>query len=443
MMARVLVLLIYNLLQPLVLLLMAPGALRKMKARGGKPGDLRQRFGHFTKEQLSALGTLRQRGQVWWIHAVSVGEVGIAKKLAEELFAQRPDLSVVLTTTTPTAHQLAMELATAHPGKVAILYSALDGWFTVRRFLKAISPVKLVLVEAEVWPNLVFAAKRRGVSVALINARLSPRSEARYIKFKAFVQPVFCQLDCVCVQEPEDVERWRAIGFELDHISHTGSVKFDMRGQPEPVAKVAAFRGLTSRIGWPSDAPVLLAASTHDGEEAELAKLTVRLRSRVPALRLIIVPRHVERSDKVEADIKSAGLSVTRRSTLNAETTDAPPADALLVDTTGELRAWQYLASVVVVGKSFLAKGGQNPAEAVMAGKPVVFGPHMENFEALVKLLLARQGAVQISDFAEAETTVERLLNDPSAAQRLALNGQQALQAHAGSTQRTVERLLK
>jgi 3-deoxy-D-manno-octulosonic-acid transferase len=439
----VLVLLIYNLLQPLVLLLMAPGALRKMKARGGKPGDLGQRFGHFTKEQLSALGTLRQRGQVWWIHAVSVGEVGIAKKLAEELFVQRPDLGIVLTTTTPTAHQLAMELATAHPGKVVILYSALDGWFTVRRFLKAISPVKLVLVEAEVWPNLVFAAKRRGVSVALINARLSPRSEARYIKFKAFVQPVFCQLDCVCVQEPEDVERWRAIGFELDHISHTGSVKFDMRGQPEPVAKVAAFRDLTSRIGWPSDAPVLLAASTHDGEEAELAKLTVRLRSRVPALRLIIVPRHVERSDKVEADIKSAGLSVTRRSTLNAETTDAPPADALLVDTTGELRAWQYLASVVVVGKSFLAKGGQNPAEAVMAGKPVVFGPHMENFEALVKLLLARQGAVQVSDFAEAETTVERLLNDPSAAQRLALNGQQALQAHAGSTQRTVERLLK
>jgi 3-deoxy-D-manno-octulosonic-acid transferase len=443
MMARVLVLLIYNLLQPLVLLLMAPGALRKMKARGGKPGDLGQRFGHFTKEQLSALGTLRQRGQVWWIHAVSVGEVGIAKKLVEELFVQRPDLGIVLTTTTPTAHQLAMELATAHPDKAVILYSALDGWFTVRRFLKAISPVKLVLVEAEVWPNLVFAAKRRGVSVALINARLSPRSEARYIKFKAFVQPVFCQLDCVCVQEPEDVERWRAIGFELDHISHTGSVKFDMRGQPEPVAKVAAFRGLTSRIGWSSDAPVLLAASTHDGEEAELAKLTVRLRSRVPALRLIIVPRHVERSDKVEADIKSAGLSVTRRSTLNAEATDAPPADALLVDTTGELRAWQYLASVVVVGKSFLAKGGQNPAEAVMAGKPVVFGPHMENFEALVKLLLSRQGAVQVSDFAEAETTVERLLNDPSAAQRLALNGQQALQAHAGSTQRTVERLLK
>ena len=442
-MARVLVLLIYNLLQPLVLLLMAPGALRKMKARGGKPGDLGQRFGHFTKEQLSALGTLRQRGQVWWIHAVSVGEVGIAKKLVEELFVQRPDLGIVLTTTTPTAHQLAMELATAHPDKAVILYSALDGWFTVRRFLKAISPVKLVLVEAEVWPNLVFAAKRRGVSVALINARLSPRSEARYIKFKAFVQPVFCQLDCVCVQEPEDVERWRAIGFELDHISHTGSVKFDMRGQPEPVAKVAAFRGLTSRIGWSSDAPVLLAASTHDGEEAELAKLTVRLRSRVPALRLIIVPRHVERSDKVEADIKSAGLSVTRRSTLNAEATDAPPADALLVDTTGELRAWQYLASVVVVGKSFLAKGGQNPAEAVMAGKPVVFGPHMENFEALVKLLLSRQGAVQVSDFAEAETTVERLLNDPSAAQRLALNGQQALQAHAGSTQRTVERLLK
>lgn len=442
-MARVLVLLIYNLLQPLVLLLMAPGALRKMKARGGKTQDLGQRFGFFNEQQLSELRALHQRGGVWWIHAVSVGEVGIARKLVEELFVQRTDLGVVLTTTTPTGHQLATELAVAHPGKVAILYSALDGWFTVRRFLRAISPVKLVLVEAEVWPNLVFAARRRGVGLGLINARLSPRSESRYLKFKTFVQPIFSQLDCVCVQEPEDVERWRAIGFEPDHISHTGSVKFDMKGQPEPVAKVAAFRELIAHIGWPLDAPILLAASTHNGEEAELAQVTVKLRSTIPALRLIIVPRHVERADKVEADIQAAGLSVTRRSTLSDPSVRMPATDALLVDTTGELGAWQYLATVVVVGKSFLAKGGQNPAEAAMAGKPVVFGPHMENFEALVKLLLARHGAVQVKDFSEAETAIARLINAPSAAQSLALNGQQALQAHAGSTQRTVERLLK
>ena len=191
------------------------------------------------------------------------------------------------------------------------------------------------------------------------------------------------------------------------------------------------------------DAPILLAASTHNGEEAELAQVTVKLRSTIPALRLIIVPRHVERADKVEADIQAAGLSVTRRSTLSDPSVRMPATDALLVDTTGELGAWQYLATVVVVGKSFLAKGGQNPAEAAMAGKPVVFGPHMENFEALVKLLLARHGAVQVNDFSEAETAIARLINDPSAAQSLALNGQQALQAHAGSTQRTVERLLK
>ena len=422
---------------------MAPAALRKMKARGGRSSDLWQRFGFFDKAQLTELTALQKRGPVWWVHAVSVGEVGIARKLAEELFRQRPDLGIVLTTTTPTGRQLAMELQTAHPERVAVLYSAMDAWFTVRRFLNAICPAKLVLVEAEVWPNLVFAVKRRGIGVALINARLSPRSESRYRKFRFLAQPIFSLLDCVCVQEPEDVARWESVGFSPKDITHTGSVKFDMTGQPEPVGKTTAFRQLTALIGWPNEASVILAASTHDGEEAELARVFAELKADMPGLRLIVVPRHVERADKVEADMRACGLSVARRSALHAETTAPSSVEALLVDTTGELRAWQYLATVVIVGKSFLAKGGQNPAEAVMAGKPVVFGPHMENFEALVKLLLAKEAALQVVDFPSAKRELKRMIEQPEAARLLAENGQRALAAHAGSTQRTVERLLK
>lgn len=441
-MARVLVLLIYNLLQPLALLAMAPGALKKMKKRGGSARDLWQRFGFFTSEQRAALQALRA-GERWWIHAVSVGEVGIAKKLIEELFRRRADLSVVLTSTTPTGHRHAAELVAQFPDRVLVLYSALDGWFIVRRFLKAIRPSKLVLVEAEVWPNLVHAARRRGIGLALINARLSPRSESRYQTFRALVQPIFSQLDCVCVQEPEDVARWQGIGFTPEHIVHTGSVKFDMKGQPAPAAEIARFRALTSLIGWPENAPVLLAASTHDGEEACIGQLFSALRSAVPGLRLILAPRHVERAEKVEADLHAARLTVARRSTLSIEQAAAPQADVLLVDTTGELRAWQYLATVVIVGKSFLAKGGQNPAEAVMAGKPVVFGPHMENFDALVRLLLARSGAVRAEDFADARGIVESLLLRPETAQSIASHGREALRAHEGSTQRTVDCLLR
>ncbi len=430
-------LLIYNLLFPAVLLCMSPAALRKMRKRGGKLSDLWQRLGYFKEPQITAITVLREAGPVWWVHAVSVGEVGIARKLIEELLKQRPEMGVVLSTTTPTGFALATEFAAASNAKVIPIYSALDGWFTVRRFLALIQPAKVILVEAEVWPNFLYATTQRGIPMELVNARLSPRSERRYKKLQGMIKPIFSMLDKVLVQEPEDVARWSGIGVEATRVAHTGSIKFDMRDQPEPTVKVAEFRQLLQRVGWTEGEPILLAASTHDGEEAEIGKLYNRLKESLPKLFLIIVPRHVERAGKVASTLRGLGINVALRSAISDVV-----ARALLVDTTGELRAWQYLASVVIIGKSFLANGGQNPAEAVMAGKPVVFGPHMENFDALVRLLLSRRGAVQVQDFAEAEGLIAKLITDPKKAQRLALAGQQALLAHSGATQRTVAALL-
>ncbi len=418
---------------------MTPAALRKMKARGGKVSDLWSRLGIYDGAQKVAFQSLHQQGEVIWMHAVSVGEVGIAAKLIRELLQQRPALSVVLSTTTPTGYAQAGKLAEEMGSAVLPIYNPLDGWFTVRRCLHAIQPQQLVLVEAEVWPNLVFAAKQQGIPVTLVNARLSPRSERRYQKVLWLVQPIFSLLNRVMVQEPEDVSRWQTLGLKSERITCTGSIKFDMAGDREPLEQVAQFRRLLSGIGCGEQRPVLLAASTHAGEEVELAKVFLQLKKEVPDLFFIVVPRHVERAVEIETDLRNLDLKVVRRSVSGG---DSATPEVLMVDTTGELRAWQHLATVVVVGKSFLATGGQNPAEAVMAGKPVVFGPHMENFAALVRILLSKQGAVQVADFIELQERLLNLFQHPAEATRLALSGQGALQAHEGATQRTASELL-
>ena len=416
-----------------------------MKARGGKPADLWQRFGYFSEAELGRLRDLRTQGGVMWIHAVSVGEVGIAIKLIRELHTRQPELGIVVTTTTPTGLGQVADFASKHEGRVLPLYSSLDGWFTVRRFLRAIQPAQLVLVEAEVWPNLVQACHRRGIPVSLVNARLSPRSERRFRKFRSLVEPIYSLLSTVGVQERGDVERFSgALGIRPESVAYTGSIKFDTVGEREPTAQVAAFRALLSGIGITEERPILLAASTHAGEEMALAEVCMRLREEVRGLYLILVPRHAERAGEIEQELQDQGLTVLRRSRLTEGTsTEVQNAgDVLIVDSTGELRAWQYLATVVVIGKSFLATGGQNPAEAVMAGRPVVTGPHMENFDALMQLLLHHQGAVQVADMAALEPALLALLTDSEKSHALAEAGRKALTPHAGATARTADFLL-
>ncbi len=421
---------------------MLPGAIKKMRARGGRWRDLWQRLGFFSESARAELDALhRSHAEVIWMHAVSVGEVGIAVKLVHELVRQRPQVGVVITTTTPTGMAQAQKLAAELPGAVIPLYSPLDGWFVVRRCLSVIRPRQIVLVEAEVWPNLVQAASRRGIPVRLVNARLSPRSERRYRQLRTLVQPIFTLLTEVMVQEPEDVERWLSLGLDAKRVVWTGSIKFDEAGDREPVEQMAEFRQIMERAGISPSRPVLLAASTHAGEEEEIARVYLRLRGAHPALFLILVPRHVERAVEIQQRLGSMELKVRRRSLVDREQSIAP--DCLLVDTTGELKAWQGLATLVVVGKSFLATGGQNPAEAAMLGKPVLFGPHMENFSALVRVLLMRQGAAQVADFAALQGRLDHLLRHPQEAQIMAQAGRAALRNHEGATARTASRLLR
>lgn len=443
-MSKFLSLLLYNLLLPVGLIFMLPGALRKMRARGGRWQDMAQRFGFLPEAKRTTIAALPKGKQRFWMHAVSVGEVGIATKLITRILKDCPGTGFVLTTTTPTGHALAEEFAVKQAGRMIVLYSPVDLPLVGARFLKLLQPAQIVLVEAEVWPNLVASARRGGIPVSMVNARLSARSERRFQRFGFFIRPVFAMLDQVLVQEPDDVARFAALGVDPARIHHTGSIKFDPQGAAADETQLVQLRGVLQQAGISETQSILLLASTHNGEEVLLAEVYLKLQAKFPDLVLLVVPRHVERAAEIIEALGGLGVTAQRRSLSDKLETrnQKPETRTLLIDTTGELRAWQCLATVVVVGKSFLAEGGQNPAEAVMAKKPVLFGPHMENFEALVELLLTHKGAIQVPDVTRLEMELSRLLSDPALRDQYGNAGHAALAIHEGATAKTVRHLL-
>src|SRR6266480_3277486 len=416
---------IYNLFWPIGLLFFLPGYFTKMIRRGGYREKFGQRVGLYDRELRDCLSKQRST----WLHAVSVGEVNIALKLANALRTLESDVHCVLTTTTTTGFALARKSA---PPWIEVMYTPLDYWPLMRRAFSMIRPARIVLVEAEVWPNLAAAAHVRRIPLALVNARLSPRSERRYLRFRFFVAPTFRLLDLVCVPERREVERWVALGVARDRIHVTGSIKFDPEVQGQSHTVVASVLD-----AFNSEPLVLFGGSTHRGEEEILARVFLRLREQYPSLRLFIAPRHVEGLQEIRVQLGALPLRVTLASeTLTGRGADA---DCLLLDTTGELQRWYGIATVVFVGKSLTAHGGQNPVEPILAGKPVVFGPHMENFATLAKTLVSNNAAMQVNDIDSLERTVGELLRDSESRQRLVKNAHAALNEHKGGTARTAK----
>jgi len=427
-----LTLLLYNLLLPFAMLVMLPANVLKMRRRGGYRGKFWERLGFFGED--AEAGLRAGRGQAWWIHAVSVGEVNVARKLITEIRRREPDRPVVLSVTTVTGRAVAEE--NPLPG-VTVIYSPLDFGWVVRAVLRCIEPRCYVLMESELWPNLVRRATLRGIPVLLANARLSPRSERRYCKLRALVQPVFSMLHRVLVQDGSDVARWAALGVPRGRIRVTGSIKYDQSGELN-AARVEEFRALLQSLWDHPLPPLLLAASTHAGEEKALAEVFLELRREVSGLRLLVAPRHAERRAEVLSDLTAAGL----RPALRSAWSEAPlHPDALIIDSTGELRDWQELATVVVTGKSFLSEGGQNPAEAIAAGVPVITGPHMENFAPLMALLRSADGITQVDGLHALLPALRAAFSDPDMAKAKAARGRAALEFHRGAAARTVEEI--
>jgi len=420
-----LILFFYNLFFPLVLLILLPGVIFRMLRRGNYAHKFGQRFGLYSKQTKAIIR--RDRGNWIWIHAVSVGEVQIALKFIRAL-QRATNTPVLLSTTTSTGFDLAMK----NRGKlVEVIYHPVDFFLTASRTVALVRPKALVLVEAEVWPNLTTQVRKMGSPVILINARLSPRSETRYRFFRPFVAPLFRSLSKIGLQDAGDAARYLSIGATAEQMVVTGSIKFDL--EEDGAVDTFEVRRHLERLEVSPATPILLGASTHPGEEKILGRILKNLRKEFPELFLVLVPRHFEKASKAVSELESLGLQVVRMS----EKSKGRP-DVLVVDSTGHLRQWMEPASLVFVGKSLTAQGGQNPAEAVAAGKPVLFGPNMQNFQALVELLLAEDGARQVTDEDALEQACRHLLSTPEAATALTERARSALQTHQGATSRTL-----
>jgi 3-deoxy-D-manno-octulosonic-acid transferase len=420
-------LLLYNLLFPVAFLALLPGALSRIFKRGGYREKFGQRFGRYSTADRERFA----RGEWIWLHSISVGETLLALQLARKIHELAPGKSVVISVTTSTGFGIAQPHVSSW---LEVIYNPLDARSIVQRALDVVRPERLIFLVA-IWPNLLATAKRRGLPVTFL-PRLSPRSEARFRRFRGIAGPLFRLIDAFAAPEPEDVARWALLGVDPSRVEVTGNVKFDATVSDQQ--RVGEFRALLTSLGIGDDAPVLLAGSTFPGEERILGEAYQQLRTSFPKLFLIVVPRHVERSGDAIRDLEGLGLRPVRRTALPA--TGKP--DVLVIDTTGELRDWYHLATVVFIGKSLAATGGQNPVEAVLAGKPVIFGPHMENFAPIVQRWLAADAAVQIAAIRALLPSLEALFSDPARRHSLAHRAREIAAHHEGATTRTARRLL-
>lgn len=413
-------LVLYRVLLPVYLAIALPGWLGKMARRGGFGSGLTERIGRYRGvPEYEPCGAVH-------VHAVSVGETMLAVKLIRAWREREPERGFVLAVGTSTGKAVARE---AGLEGVRVVYQPIDFRLCVRAYLKRFEPSQLVLVEGEMWPNLMRACARAGVPVRLVNARMSPRSRRRYERFAAWVRPVFSLLDRVAVQEGGDAGVWQRLGVPAERVSVTGSLKFDPGSAPRPRRR-EEFQAMLDACR--AGRPVVLAASTHAGEELLIAR-AVRQAGGFP----LVVPRHAERRDEVRSELEADGFRCVLRSRFAPPAGQAEPC-CLVVDTTGELRDWTALAEVVVIGKSFLGEGGQNPAEAVLAGRPLLFGPSMANFEPLASRMVEAGGAWRVVP-EELAAALARILSgesspDPAAARVL-------LDRHAGASGRILDLL--
>jgi len=428
---RTLVLLFYNILFPVLALLSTPAWLIKMYRRGGFGSGLMQRLGKFKRAASEEI-----KGGVY-IHAVSVGEVIIALKLIKTWREKDENMHFIIVPTTSTGYDVAFKHAS---DKVRVIYSPVDFPWTVRKVLKRFSPQQIVLIEAEVWPNLLRIAEKRKIPVLLVNARLSKRSEKRYSKVKSLVTPIFQMLTSVCVQERGDVQRWQNLGMPEAKIKHTGSIKFDYSGSDSSEGD-AEILNLLDRVQAASDVKRVIAVSTFAGEE----KMLLSVLSSVPQALPVLVPRHMERRDEVAEMTRSMGYTPLLRTQSDQwKEVDKP---CIIIDTTGELKDWTTHMDLAVIGKSWPdesgQKGGQNPTEAVAAKVPVIVGPRMDNFEPLVSAMVTVGGIIQLESSAQLGKEIDYLLSHEDVVNVMTERSLEVLDSHSGATMRTISELTR
>ena len=365
------------------------------------PSDVwNERFGSFSPIKEASFSGKKN----FWIHAVSVGEVMAIKRFVTELLERWPDIHIVFTTVTPTGQKVAQSLACE---RVTICYFPFDMTFAVKRFFERIQPKAVFLMETEIWPNLLSEANKRTIPVGILNARLSERSAKRYRVISGLLANLFQKLSFVLAQTHDDAQRFQELGIAKEKVEVLGNMKFDNVSFPNDIKQLA--RSLRSEWGYSQEDMILIAGSTHPGEEAILVQTYKKLLEHYPSLKLIIAPRHIERGEALLTQLKEFGLTIRLATqTINS----GSDAQVLILNKLGVLKNLYAIADVVYVGGSLVKHGGQNPIEPAAFQKPILHGPHIFNFQQIYRMLESQQAALPVYSASDLQSQLSRLLGD-------------------------------
>ncbi len=415
----------YNLAFLIFGLFYLPVFLAKINRTEDRTRLLAERWGSLSPEFQEKLVGKR----TLWVHAVSVGEVMAVQKVIDGLLALSPSFHIVITTVTSAGQKVAKKM---EGPKVSVCYAPFDLTHVVRNFFKVLGPECLLLVETEIWPNLLFEAKRAHIPVGILNARLSEKSAKRYNRFRMIFSSIFKQLDFVLAQSEQDAERFASLGVEKRRVHVLGNIKFDnVPTLSKPISQLVPE--LKEQWGFDPDDWILVAGSTHPGEEKMLATIFMELRGRYPHLKLLIAPRHIERSAEIAKALKQDGLSV------HLSTEGKKKTEVMILDQLGILKDVYALADAVFMGGSFVPRGGQNPIEPAHFKKAILHGPLVFNFKTLYQQLNLEGGALLVRDIPQLTFAWKRLLDDPAERKLIGENAFAVVTRLQGATQRHVD----
>lgn len=416
---------LYDILLHALFILGTPYFILKMALIGRWRAGIPERFGFISDEK--ALN-LTGGDPVIWLHAVSVGEAKAAIPVLKALKARHPGMKVVFSTVTETGQGVA---AKDGAGLIdALIYFPFDLSWAVRKTLRRLKPRAFVAVEKEIWPNLIKVMRLSGVPVIVINGTLSERSLKRYNAFGVLFKDVFSSISAFAARTNEDLQRALEAGVREDSAVLTGNIKF---GLTPPSIDAAQTKYLRGSLGIASSDEVIVAGSTHEGEEEIILGAFLELRHEFPALKLILAPRHPERFDSVEALIRKTGLQYGRRS-------QGKGGDVILLDTIGELMTFYSLSSMALVGGSLVEGiGGHNLLEPACFRKPVLYGPHLTTYRYMADMLEAGGGGITVDGRESLKESIRRLLKDASLRTETGENARKVLDLNRGSVEKTVE----
>ncbi|PCJ31442.1 MAG: 3-deoxy-D-manno-octulosonic acid transferase [Gammaproteobacteria bacterium] len=402
-------------LYTLILTLALPLLILKLIWRGFRAPAYWRRW----PERFGASPSLKSDKPLIWIHAVSVGEVEACRPLVSALKQEYPNHKILITTMTPTG---SARVKLLFADSVAHCYLPYDLPFAIKRFLNQVKPAFGILMETEIWPNVISLCKQRNISLVLANARMSVRSATSYSRVPKFIKSILNNFDLIAAQTTEDKQRFLQLGATSRKVHIIGNLKYEVNLAVSIKEKASAMRDM-----WDSNRPVLVAASTHEGEEEMVLNAARQIRSQCPNLLLIIVPRHPERFDRVAALAQKSGCKTLRRSEQRPCASDV---QILIVDTMGDLPLFYAACDVAFVGGSLVPHGGHNLLEPAALGRAIVTGPHFFNFNAITKQFLSANAALQVNNTEELADTVIRLLTTP---QQRAQMGETSLRLIANS----------